>query len=208
MEGREVNELQKLENRGEEDKQKTDGNLSVKLSVFSVAIHNMECSRLPPEPDVGDQYSWVPFPCNNFVDLLIDAFFVTGQDRSKTFLEIGCGIGTKVMLADVLFDASGFDIEEEYLDTARKIGCKKVFAADAMDFEGYGDYDVLYYYAPFKEEVLQKRFENRLYAQMKPGQVLAPMHTMTMWHRYNDMTPHGRYLFVKEAPIEYEMAQL
>lgn len=199
MEGLEVNEIQKIENRGEEDKNKTDVNLSVKLSIFSVAVHNIECSHLSKPDDVGDNHKWIPFPCNNFVDLVIDAYFATDQDRNKKFLDIGCGIGTKVMLADAIFVASGFDIEEEYLDVARKIGCKDVFHADALEFEGYGDYDILYFYAPFKDGMLQRRFEDRLYEQMRPGQVLAPMHTITRWHEeHDDMKPLGRYLFVKD----------
>jgi hypothetical protein len=208
MEGHEVNELQKLTNRAAEDEDKSKSYISVKLNVMSVAFHNIECSRLPPDSGTGDkhdavtsddtQYKWVPFPCGTFVEICIDAFFVLGQDRTKKFLDIGCGIGTKVMLADVLFDAHGFDINEEYLNLANQIGCKRTFIQDAMSYEGYDEYDFLYFYRPFKDDTLEREFEERVYQKMKSGALLAPMHSVVNWRELSGMNRVGERLFQKE----------
>lgn len=198
MDGKDVNELQNLENRGKEDEGKSAGHLSAKLTIMSVALHNMECAHLPPEPDTGERYSWIPFPCNNFVDLILEGFFLSGQDRSKMFLEIGCGIGTKVMLADVLFEAHGFDVVEEYLELARRLGCKRVFQSDMMLYENFSDFDLLYFYAGSKEVELQREFENRIHQQMKVGALLAPMHTSMNWNKMPGMKKAGNFWYIKE----------
>jgi SAM-dependent methyltransferase len=197
MEGKEVNRLQKLENRAEEDEDKGEVYSSLKLNVMSVALHNIECSHLPSEPEDGDKHDWIPFPCGSFVDMCLDAFFALGQDRNKKFLDIGCGIGTKVMLADVLFDSYGFDINKDYTRLARQIGCKNVWYQDAMTFEGYGEYDLLYFYRPFKDNVLEDRLETNVYQQMKEGSFIAPMHTAIDWSELPGMKQQSRWIYQK-----------
>tara|TARA_Y100000034_G_scaffold129783_1_gene186909 strand:+ start:443 stop:1054 length:612 start_codon:yes stop_codon:yes gene_type:complete len=203
MEGKEANRLQDTANRAEQDEGHSKEYLSVKLNVMSVALHNIECSHLPPEPDDPDEedrHRWVPFPCGSFVDACIEAFYLSGGEvKAKKFLDIGCGIGTKVMLADVLFDAHGLELNEEYLRVADLIGCRNVWQADAMEYVEYGDYDILYFYAPFREDILQNRFERHVYQHMSPGTILIPMHTMTMWStRWPDMKKVGSFCFQKE----------
>lgn len=202
MQGSEVNQLQSTENRAGEDEGHSPEYLSVKLNIMHVALHNIECSHLPPEPDDPDEedrHRWVPFPCGSFVDACLEAFYLTGGVvKSKKFLDIGCGIGTKVMLADVLFDASGFELNEEYLKVAKLIGCRDVWQGDALEFEKYGDYDILYFYCPFRDDMLQVKFERHVYKHMRKGAILIPMHTMTMWaERWPDMEKVGRFCFRK-----------
>ena len=204
MEGREVNELQDIKNRAEQDEGHSKEYMSVKLNVMSVALHNIECSHLEDDPDSPEdkdqKHKWIPFPCGSFIDACLEAFFLTGGVvKTKTFLDIGCGIGTKVMLADVLFDAHGLELSEEYLKVAKLIGCRNVWQEDAMEYENYGDYDILYFYCPFRDEFSQVKFEKFIYSQMKSGAILIPMHTMTVWKtRYEDIKQVGKYCYQKE----------
>lgn len=197
MEGKEVNELQKLENRASENECKSDGYISVKLNILTVAFHNIESSHLSDPKKSEKIHDWVPFPCGSFVDMCLDAFFMMGQDSSKKFLDIGCGIGTKVMLADVVFDAYGFDLNEEYLNLAKQIGCKKVWKQDAFVYDNYKEFDFVYFYAPFKDESLELEFETRVYQQMKPGSLLAPMHSVVNWNIQPNVKQVGRWLYQK-----------
>jgi len=203
MEASEVNKLQDIGNRASQDEGRSQGYLNIKQSVMNVALHNIECSHLHSDPDAPDEenrHRWVPFPCGSFVDACIEAFYLTGGVvKSKKFLDIGCGIGTKVMLADVFFDAHGLELKEEYLSVAKIIGCRNVWQADAMEYEGYGDYDILYFYCPFRDDALESNFEKHVYRHMKPGTVLLPMHTVTKWDsRWSDMKKIGDFCYQKE----------
>ena len=181
MQGHEVNELHRPENKAKENEDRSLAYLQVKLNVFNVAFHKIEEASLPPAGDDQITYGWVPFPSGAFVDMLLEGFFLLKQDRTKRFLDVGSGIGTKLMLASVLFDAHGIELFDEYIYQSELLGCKNVIKADALKFDGYGEFDFLYFYRPFRSDQVQKEFESRLAEKMRPGALLAPMHTLTDW---------------------------
>lgn len=196
MQGHEVNELHRPESRAKENDERSLAYLQVKLNVFNVAFHKIEEASLPPAGDERITYGWVPFPSGAFVDMLLESFFLLRQDRTKKFLDVGSGIGTKLMLASVLFDAHGIELFDEYIYQSELLGCKNVIKADALQFDGYGDFDLVYFYRPFRSDDVQKDFEVRLAEKMRPGALLAPMHTLSDWSEQYERV--GQYVWRKK----------
>lgn len=95
------------------------------------------------------------------------------------FLDVGCGGGVKVVLASELFDtADGLDIDQGYVETAgrtlaamRATRCR-VFQADGLTFDGYADYDVIYFYQPMSDQDGLMRLERRIAETAAPGAIL------------------------------------
>ena len=64
---------------------------------------------------------------------------------------------------------AGIEIQQELVQTAKRnfaiMGVEErieCIHADAVDFEGYGDYNVFFFFNPFSEEVLQKAVDKIL----------------------------------------------
>jgi 2-polyprenyl-3-methyl-5-hydroxy-6-metoxy-1,4-benzoquinol methylase len=114
MKWHDVDNLMNLQVKSAIDKEKNAEDLLFKLQVFDKAFHNLEACQVESGQIIKDQnFDFVPFPCGAFVDLLIEGFCFLGKDSSKKFLDVGCGIGSKVILACSLFDAYGIDYDQK-----------------------------------------------------------------------------------------------
>lgn len=191
MNGQQVGSIMDLESRIALDESKTIEQLRIKLNVFDIAFHNFEALQMEnsdTNSNIKDErFSFVPFPCGFFVDTVLNAFFILGQDRSKKFLDVGCGIGTKVMLASSLFDAYGIDIEEKYVKTAHDLKINRVGQADAMNFDRYDQFDVIYYYRPIFDPIIYRDFESKIHKESKVGSLIIPMHSEYNWGDQEDI---------------------
>ena len=47
-----------------------------------------------------------------------------------------------------------------------------VTEGDVLHYSGYGEFDAIYYYGPFKDEVLQEQFELKVEKDAKPGAII------------------------------------
>ncbi len=82
---------------------------------------------------------------------------------NSSFLDIGCGKGMCMKCAvEVGYKrADGLDLDEHLLEIARK-NMKKLkmdvncIYANAVDFTGYADYDVFYFYNPFGSNIFKQ----------------------------------------------------
>jgi len=110
---------------------------------------------------------WMPFEMHAFIALCAEALPEAQGDR---FLGIGCGIGTREKIAREFFgfEAHGFDRVPEYVEQAQVLGVRAE-VADALEFTGYGDYDVLWFNRPFRDPALQAQLEARVWEEAKPG---------------------------------------
>jgi len=85
------------------------------------------------------------------------------------FLDVGCGIGTKALLASHFFDAYGLEINPPYAQKAIKLlGNDKIIQDDALKFDKYGDFDVIYAYQPMLNSL--KLFD-KIAEQAKPNAI-------------------------------------
>jgi hypothetical protein len=197
MNGSEVGDLMSKEARAALDEDKTKDQLLLKINAFDVAFHNIEAAQMG-KTVVGDRFSFVPFPCGAFIDLLYEAFFVLDQDRTKKFLDVGCGMGTKVVLACSLFDAYGIECEKEYVDKANLLGLNRVGHVDAFLFDKYDIFDVIYYYRPIHDYDKYRMFEQKIHKEAKSGAIIAPMHTDYEWDKCEDVERLTRFLYRKK----------
>lgn len=124
----------------------------------------------------------IPMPLMPFDDLMRAAYRVTlalGPGQPRRFLDIGCGGGTKVFLASRYFErCDGLDLDSGYIAAAQSTllaldaqECS-AFQANAVEFDGYGDYDVIYFFRPMRDDALLDALEDRLMEQVRPGTVI------------------------------------
>jgi trans-aconitate methyltransferase len=123
-----------------------------------------------PSANDDQHIPWLPFPIPEFVSLCTAA--VT-EAEGLTFLEVGCGIGTKMLIAETIFGLDVFGIERvpEYVAQAQRIGLR-VSEADAGEWKGYGNYDILWLNRPFRQPDTEAALETRIWAEAKPGAVV------------------------------------
>ena len=134
-----------------------------------------EAASSPQDPDyVG----WMPYDLSRFVMFLTDAVAVAtpGPLSLISFLDVGAGPGTKVLLARELYDmdAAGIEIVPEYRAAAVVLGAQ-VLLCDARTYLCYAAYDIVYLNRPVQDVA----FERQVMAAMRPGAVLITVNGMT-----------------------------
>ncbi len=155
---------------------------------------NTQTVRYPRE----DAVPFLPFPLGQFVTLLTEAVLVAppGPDRITAvenpgqirFLDVGCGPGTKVRLAEALFGVSGYgiDIVPRFISEANAHGVKAI-NYDAFEFPekgapmttaglGYGDFQIVYVNRPSTQ---QDKLERLIMERMAPDTVLIAVNWRT-----------------------------
>lgn len=142
--------------------------------------------------DVGDQQmftGWMPSDVAQFLVLLIEAI---AEAPGNSFLEVGCGPGTKMMLAQGLFglDVTGFDRVPEYVVAAKEHGLN-VAECDAFDFQAYGKFDIVFFNRPFRDREVQRDLEKLVYSKVRRGAVVIAMNLETQ-------PPDSKYLVVTD----------
>lgn len=140
-------------------------------------------SPTPPQlysPEIG-RHGDVPYPFTGFFRLMqVVRRLVLAQGRpSAAFLDVGCGVGLKLLQAAEFFDVvHGFEFDpdraaaaQQLVDRSRRMN-DRGFRADALQFDGYGNYDVIYAYKPLSDPELLQQMERRILEQVKPGTML------------------------------------
>lgn len=155
---------------------------SVLVSVFTMA--HRAVNPVPQAPDAAELGCFPDIPLNvgrflanvHLAHRLLLARKHAGVTR---FLDVGCGGGIKVTLAAELFDvADGLEYDPGYVETAERTfqamrarRCS-VFQADGLSFEGYGDYEVIYFFQPMSSSEGLYRLEERIVDSVPAGTIL------------------------------------
>lgn len=139
--------------------------------------------------------------------------------ESFRFLDVGCGIGTKVALASKLFDAYGIEHDKNYAKVAKKLTKKKTFfnfgrfstkeeksrikVADAMKFPNYGQFNVIYFFRPLSKDDTQTELETKIFKDAREGTLIIPIYSISEFPSYINKlnTPNGR-IFLKSKNHE------
>lgn len=103
----------------------------------------------------------------------------TGMAPGLRFLDVGCGGGLKLLTALELFDrATGLELDPGYAAAARGMveasGVKacEILEGDALEFNGYDRFDVIYFFRPMRDDDALSRLERRICEDARPGTVL------------------------------------
>jgi len=123
-----------------------------------------------PIPDQTVSHAWDALPFWFFLDGLRQAAELT---EGRRFMDVGCGIGTKLAIAHHLgWQVSGIEKHEPYARAARDlIPEASVQVVDAFDCETF-DADVVYMYRPMRSDHDQERLETHVLAHSRPGTVM------------------------------------
>lgn len=130
-------------------------------------------------------YADIPTRVGLFLRIAHLAYRITLAQRRPAptrFLDVGCGGGMKVVMGARFFDAAqGIEYDPAYAEVARQtlqqLQARRcaITQGDALAFDGYGEYDVIFLYRPLQDDVRLARLESRILAQARPGTViLAP----------------------------------
>lgn len=120
------------------------------------------------------------------------------------FLDVGCGKGMcmKCAVEAGYSQVAGIDLDQRLLEIARKnmrrlhmdVEC---LYANAMDFDGYQNYDVFYFYNPFGRRVFQQVIE-----KLKASQERRDRDIWVIYYHpvFGDLFPQAGFQQVKEIP--------
>lgn len=162
-----------------------------KCEVYEAALERADGWAVPDTEEVPGSFHYIPYQLGGLVETLIDLAKLLPDDpdyrhsnqpiRPLTFVEVGCGIGRNLNLVRAqnllpIAKSVGFDIVPEYVETAQKLfGLgKDVFVNDAMTFD-YAPYDLIFFYRPFSEGELERKFEEYLIESAKSGAIIIGM---------------------------------
>lgn len=138
-------------------------------------------SQRQSQNDPESEYPFVPMDTRQVYDQLRFVHtFLTNSDSEQlaneplSFLDIGCGIGNVLLVAEMMeFSVEGLEKDEYPFSVAAKlIGQEKVVQSDIWEYDHYHTFDVIYYFRPFHEGNLERRFERFIEDQLKPGGIL------------------------------------
>lgn len=135
-----------------------------------------------------DQFHYIPLGRSYFVKNLGKAlrrFKKVSPGVEPSFVDVGCGLGTKVLLAKTIFGikAQGIEISERMCQMARthlglRFTCSSSHPLDPADIiridamkADYSAYNVIYSYQPFINEELQNELDLRIWSQILPGSI-------------------------------------
>ena len=131
-----------------------------------------------------DFYAYIPieiYRVNMQIHFVYDYLKDVKKHRSVynlKFLDVGSGIGVVRNLAATRFNAYGIEIDEKLIKEQKNLFGDTLYVdkQDALKYNEYNKFDVIYYYCPIRDPKLEKRLERRIERQMKVGAILIANH--------------------------------
>lgn len=137
------------------------------------------------QSDMGREhgcYADITLPMSQFLDHVLAARRVSvalGMTSPTRFLDVGCGGGVKVVTARQVFaETDGLEFDPGYARVARRlikrerIGDVKIISGDALEFQRFAEYDVIYFYKPMQDQEKLLELERRIAGQAPDGTIL------------------------------------
>lgn len=96
-------------------------------------------------------FQYIPLYTSAFLSQMVQAltmFTKANPGKWPTFIDVGCGIGTKVLLAQACgTNAWGIELNRKYVEVARSrhIAPKQIIHGNALKHD-YSAYDIIYFY--------------------------------------------------------------
>lgn len=178
----------------------------------------------------GDWHGDIPLPMGRFIALMQAAIrLLRAMDRAGpwSFLDVGCGLGLKVLAAQEFFSqTTGIELDARRAAVARRLvrlaarnraraqetatpwvtgtlpaARAQIEVADALTWEGYGAFDVIYAYRPIFDADLMTQLDHRMIERAKPGAlILAPYGDFATRGGAAGMVALNDFIFLKPAP--------
>jgi len=143
----------------------------------------MEAVSIDLSDEDDHAFGYRPYPLGAFGAMLDVAVEEWNKDHEghirPRFLEVGCGPGTKLVLADEVFHllAYGFDVSPKYVQAASElVGARDDTAAiwtqDVRAFDKWHVYDIIFLNRPLRDYQDELRLELEVFGQMEVGSIL------------------------------------
>lgn len=176
-------------------------------------------SKSPRGQDEDGRFYYIPLSNAQFLAQLKTARIILNINSTpgRCFIDVGCGIGSKVFLANGHgFHAHGIEFREEYVEVAKKLvsssysgnGCKTplIIKGDALKFD-YSQFDVIYFYCPIANYEKEKELEKLIIKTAKPGAVI--LANNYRYDVFNDksLKSLGNCVFVKKRSKQCRSTQ-
>lgn len=128
----------------------------------------------------AERFHYIAFSPDAFLERL--RFFELTEQTGR-FLDVGCGIGEKPFLAYALArfeQCDGLEINARSLAVMDFLFASiatempypvRAIEADALTFDRYGDYDVVYMYRPLRDTPRMGELVRQIAAQLRPGAI-------------------------------------
>lgn len=142
------------------------------LKAYSEREHRSSYSK--------GRYPFIPLSTDYFIkqlNFLLKSGLCKPKGRRKqlTFLDAGCGVGATVCIARKMgFDSKGIEINPDLIKISSLIFNKKerVEEGDILEYKKYNKFDVIYYYCPFEDSTLERKFERIVESKIRRGGVI------------------------------------
>jgi SAM-dependent methyltransferase len=144
------------------------------INATQALIERFEAHLTPPGPTRDPNwYGWVPLKHHVFMAGMLQARQILGDGQHR-FLDVGSGIGTKLILAFELgFKAAGVERWEPYIAASRQLApFALVYPDNAEGFPFYHNYDLVYYYGLAPDMTRDGEIKRSITDRMKPGALL------------------------------------
>lgn len=130
-------------------------------------------------PEWGETFHRdIALPFTRFLDYALTARRLAralGKAGPLRFADIGCGVGLKLVQAAAVFEkVTGLEYEAHRAEQAADLMGRRaeVDCGDALVYDGYGRFDILYAFRPIADEDLMAEAERRMIDQTRAGVVL------------------------------------
>jgi len=127
-------------------------------------------------------YAYLPFSHMTFFKGLKKILEEQGKKpKDVRFLDVGCGMGTKLILAQILKIGTvhGIEVNKNYAKIAQRLQGVTIHQMDAIKFKNYGQYDVIYLYHPIQNEKKSVGLDRLVRTEMNEDAVLLYPTTIT-----------------------------
>lgn len=163
--------------------------------------------------EVSGAYGDISLPLSRFVANIHAAcrvLLAMGRADGARFLDVGCGNGEKLLAAGLCFDrVTGLELDPGYAALAQDLLQRAptdnadIVEADALLFDDYAEFDVIYFFRPIRFPDALARLEDRIVAQSRPETLLiAPYRSFARRSEALGLTWLGGSLFLSEASSE------
>jgi protein-L-isoaspartate O-methyltransferase len=157
--------------------------LERQLGFAAISANKNRVFQFQDKKTEAGEYPFIPLYANRFIEQLNAAKQIMRKEFAPkpliSFIDVGCGIGTKVLLAQRClgqFSANffGIEISKQYLTMAKKlVPGGKFICADAIKHD-YSPYDIIYFYCPLSNYKLQMKLERRIMTTAHKGALVLP----------------------------------
>lgn len=156
--------------------------IQVLVNILNTIAHQQSgiCRMAKCEEEHSERYKYIPERVESFIKALS---VVKAHIRAKmlnkrltrfheyTFVSAGCGYPINLMIASAYgFNTIGYEIDDTIIKMSEGLGAN-IHKQDILT-ASYHSFDVIYYYRPLRDNMLQQILETKIEAEMKEGAYL------------------------------------